>query len=343
MDMSEELLARYFRSECSSEEKLSVINYLKQVDQLPENLLPQEDWDDVDEAIISTEKSDEMFAVIQKQIISKTLTLNRLKLVSAAAIIFVTFTIGLIMLNKTDPNFNVAKTKVTIKENKAQIVWKSFVNYTNHNQTLKLPDGSTVKVYPRGKLRYAIPFIKHSREIYLEGKSFFQVAKDKKHPFIVYSKEISTTALGTSFTVTATENSSLTKVELHTGKVWIKNVFESKNTLSFNKILLPGNELVYNSIKHQVKVRDKNLAPKELPGRNELNFTQASLKDVFEKLIQYYKIKITYNDTDLDNISFTGSINLDQKAEKILKEICELNKLNQTKTSDGYIISKQKK
>lgn len=340
MSISEELLARYFKGDCTPEERLSVVNYLNGIDALPDHLLSKDDWDDAEDAKISDEKSDELFAAIKKQTISKTLKLKRLKIISAAAIVLAMLTIGLLMLNQAEPNFSVAKAKTNKKEDKAPIVWKSFVNYTDNNQSLELPDGSEVKVYPGGELSYAIPFIKQNREIYLKGKSFFQVAKDKKHPFIVYSKGISTTALGTSFTITAPEKSRLIKIELHTGKVWIKNISESKNILSFCKILTPGNELVYNIVKQQVKVIDKTLLAKELAKSNELNFTQASLKDVFEKLKTHYKIEIIYSEADVDEISFTGTINLNQKVEKILKEITELNKLNQTKTTYGYIISK---
>ena len=340
MNISEELLARYLKCECTPEENLSVSNYLKKLNELPENLLLKDDWDDAEDAIISDVKSEEMFAEIKRQTISRSLKLKRLKIIAAAAIVLVIFTVGLLLLNKTEPSFTTAKTKIPNKEKKAEIVWKSFVNYTDNIQMLELPDNSMVKVYPGGELRYAVPFIKQTREIYLKGKGFFQVAKDKKHPFIVYAKGISTTALGTSFTITTKEKNNLIKVELHTGKVWIKNVPSSEDMLSFNRILLPGNELIYNTIKHQVNITDKNLINKDLSNSKELSFTQASLIEVFEKLKQHYKIKITYDEDDLNEISFTGTINLNQNVEAILKEITELNKLNQTKTTAGYIISK---
>ncbi|GAA3975053.1 hypothetical protein GCM10022246_29350 [Pedobacter ginsengiterrae] len=337
MNISDELLSRYFKGICTPEEKLLVVNYLKQIDDLPEHYLSKNDWDDADDALISNEKSDEIFEAVKKQTLAKSIRIKWLKITSAAAVVVVLLSVGFLLLNKPEIVPDFVKSKAVKKET---INWKSIVNYTSYNQSMALPDGSTVKIYPGGELRYAVPFVKAKREIYLKGKGFFQVTKDKKHPFIVYAKGISTTALGTSFTITATEQDKLIKVELHTGKVWVKNISADKSVLTFDKILLPGSELVYNSIKHQVKVVDQAMLAKELPKLNELNFKQASLKEVFDKIQEHYKVKIIYNADELDEISFTGTIDLNRKAEKILEEITELNKLNQTKTTEGYLITK---
>lgn len=341
MSISDELLARYFKGKCTPEESVKVARYLKEIDEFPSHLLIKEEWDDAEDALISNEKSNEMFATIKKETISKRIKLQRFKIISVAAILVVMLSVSLFLLNKQKTVvINIAKNLKEKQVEPVQISWKSFVNYTSSNQSLELPDGSTAKVYPGGELRYAVPFIKSNREIYLKGKGFFQVVKDKKHPFIVYAKGISTTALGTSFTITAIENSSVTKVELHTGKVWIKNVSKSTTTPSFSKILMPGNELVYNSIKRSINVLNKSLIVKEKIKLKEFNFTQVSLKYVFEKLKKQYNINIIYSETDVSDISFTGTIDLSQKPYKIMKEITELNKLNLTKTTEGYIISK---
>ena len=339
MSISDELLARYFKGKCTPEESVKVATYLKEIDEFPSHLLIKEEWDDAEDALISKEKSDEMFAMIKKKSISKRKQL--FKVISIAAITVVILSISLLLLNK--PKSAIVNLTKNLKEKRieqAQISWKSFVNYTSSNQSLELPDGTIVKVYPGGALRYAVPFVKNNREIYLKGKGFFEVAKDKKHPFIVYTKGISTTALGTSFTITAIEDSGVIKVELHTGKVWIKNTTKSNGTPSFSKILIPGSELVYDSVKRSINLLDKSMIVKEKVKPTEFNFTQVPLKYVFEKLEKQYNINIIYSETDVNEISFTGTIDLSRKPYKIMKEITELNKLNLTKTTEGYLISK---
>ncbi|WP_231490595.1 FecR family protein [Pedobacter sp. Leaf170] len=341
MIVSEELLARYFKGLCTPEEKLLVANYLNDVEDLPEHLLKKEEWDDAEDALMSNEKSEALFLAIKRETISKSVKLRRYKIMAIAAMLLAVLTVGFYMVLKPEATvFNLAKHKIEQKEKQAEIVWKSFVNYTSSNQSITLPDGSSVKVYPAGEIRYAIPFVQQSREIYLTGKSFFKVAKDKKHPFTVYSNGISTTALGTSFTITADDKTELVKVELHTGKVWVKKMVRVLNKQIFSEILMPGEKLVYDKSKDKVNVSTNGLLARVPIKLNEVNFTQVALKDVFEKLKSHYNIKIIYNETDLAEISFTGTINLSQKPEQIIKEITELNELSLTKTANGYIISK---
>ena len=262
-------------------------------------------------------------------------------MVSAAAIVLLAVTTGLLSLNHNKPANDLAKAKVPGKEIATEINWKSVMNYTEHKQLFTLPDNSIVKIYPGSELRYAIPFVKNRREVYLNGKSFFEVTKDKKHPFVVYSKGISTTALGTSFTITALEKSGFIKVQLHTGKVWVKDSDSTHRVTAFDKILLPGKELVYNRLNNKVSVSDsRNLMAGQEAAPKELSFSQAPLVDVFSTLEQQYKVKIIYDRADLAEMSFTGSLKRSQSIDSIIEEIAELNKLNQTKTTNGYLIRK---
>jgi len=341
MSMSDELLDKYFKGLCTPEEKLLVIQYLNETEDLPDHLLSKDEWDETTDAIISDHKTFELFEAIKKQTISENHRFNWFRITTAAAIILVVLSIGLLLLNRDQPDLILAKNKGLNAEKISVVSWKSVVNYTEQNQILTLPDNSTVKIYPGGELRYTVPFVKDHREIYLKGKSFFQVAKDKKHPFVVYSNGISTTALGTSFTITALEKSKLIKVQLHTGKVWVKNVDSTNHLRPFSEILMPGKELVYNKSLNKVKVMDTK-APllKQIDTLTTLSFTQAPLTEVFVRLQQHYKVKIIYNPADFQEMSFTGSLKLTQPIAAILEEITELNKLSQTKTTKGYLISK---
>ncbi|WP_158275370.1 FecR family protein [Pedobacter sp. HMWF019] len=338
--MSKELLDKYFKGQCSPEEKLVVNKFLQETKDLPEYLLDKNEWDEAQVANISVAKTEEMFAMVKKHTQPRFYKLGWMKRISAAALILAILSIGLWKLNQNARDFTPAKVQSQINQKAASIQWKSVVNYTEYNQEIKLPDSSTVKIYPGAELRYTLPFGKEKRELYLKGKSFFQVTKDKVHPFVVYANGISTTALGTSFTITAKEKGKFIKVQLHTGKVWVKNIDSAQQIMHFNKILLPGNELVYNLKLNKVKVSNSRIEIRQEYKIKELNFTQASLVDVFTRLEEHYKVKIKYRADDLKEMSFTGSLKLTTSVDTILEEIAELNKLKQTKTNDGYLISK---
>lgn len=341
MNMSDELLNKYFKGTCTPEEKILVTQYLNETDDLPASIFSKEEWDETPDATISEEETSQMFQAIKKQTIAKVRPVSWLKITAAAAIVLTVLGIGLLSLNRNQPKPGLANQENLHAEVKTVVNWKSVVNYTEQDQLLTLPDNSTVKIYPGGELRYTVPFIQHNREIYLKGKGFFEVTKDKKHPFIVYAKGVSTTALGTSFTITALEKNKLVKVQLHTGKVWVKNVDSTNHIKPFSEILKPGDELVYNTLLNKVKLMDAKLPlSKQKDSRAILNFTQAPLADVFASLEQHYQVKIIYNPADVAEMSFTGSLKLTQPIATILEEITELNKLSQTKTTKGYLISK---
>ncbi|AOM77095.1 FecR family protein [Pedobacter steynii] len=341
MNVSDELLDKYFKGQCSPEEKLQVLAYLNEIDDLPEHLLSKDEWDQTNDAGIEEVKTEEMFNAVKRQTIAKTYRLKWIKITSAAAIVLAILTVGLLNLNKSTPDMRLANNKISNTTAVNPINWKSIVNYTENTQLFTLPDHSTVKLFPGAELRYAIPFVKNKREVYLNGKSFFEVTKDSRHPFVVYAKGISTTALGTSFTITALGKSKFIKVQLHTGKVQVKNIDSAHRISPFTEILLPGKELVYNSLNNKVKVSDsRSSAIRQENIVRELNFTQAALVDVLAKLEKQYKVKITYNPADLAEMSFTGSLKLSQTIDTILEEIAELNKLNQIKTTEGYLIKK---
>lgn len=340
MNVSDELLDKYFKGQCSPEEKLQVLNYLNEVDDLPEHLLSKEEWDQITDAAIDDVKTNEMFKVVKRQTLIKASRLKWIKIVSAAAIVLAVLTVGLLGLNTNRTDRDV-RNKILNTDKAGSINWKSVMNYTEHDQLFTLPDSSIVKIYPEAELRYAIPFVKNKREVYLKGKGFFQVTKDNKCPFVVYAEGISTTALGTSFTITALAKSNFIKVQLHTGKVWVKNMDSMHHISTFSKILLPGKELVYNSLTNKIRVFDSRVLPiKPENTTKELNFTQAPLADVFAKLEKQYKVKIAYDRADVAEMSFTGNLKLTQSIDAILEEIAGLNKLNQIKTAEGYLIRK---
>lgn len=340
MNVSDQLLDKYFKNKCTPEEKLVVENYLREIEELPDHFVQKEEWDDAEDFPMSYERSDLMFEAIKKQTLSERTKHLWLTITSIAATLLVIA--GVVFLVSQSPDLRQRVVKLTPKKTgkASQISLKSINNYTDKIQEFILPDQSIVKIYPGAELRYALPFVSEKREIYLEGTSFFEVKKDKKHPFVVFAKGVSTTALGTSFTIIANEKSKNITVRLHTGKVWVKDIDSLGKRSMFSKILLPGNALVFNRIDHKlnVEIPANSLSRKDV--KSELIFTQASLAEVFTKLEQHYKTKIIFHEDDLSEMSFTGTLNLNQTINKILTEFTELNKLKLEKVAEGYSIKK---
>ena len=71
------------------------------------------------------------------------------------------------------------------------------------------------------ELRYPNTFVENQRVVYLKGEAYFDVTKDRSHPFIVKTISSEISVLGTSFNVNARENSCVTT--LVEGRVRMKH------------------------------------------------------------------------------------------------------------------------
>ena len=97
-----------------------------------------------------------------------------------------------------------------------------------------LPDGTKVWLNADTELIFPTHFTGVRREVRLQGEAYFEVAKDKAHPFVVYNNLFSTTVLGTKFNM-RTYRQSAASVVLVEGKVTV----ESKKSKTIQTIV-PG-------------------------------------------------------------------------------------------------------
>ena len=230
-------------------------------------------------------------------------------------------------------------------------------NTSGQIKQLLLPDGSKVFLAHNSVLEYQEPFSNNKREITLAGKAEFSVAKDSAKPFIVYSDQLSTRAIGTRFTVTSFKTSENITIQLFEGKVVIQSIATAAKKMQKAYYLSPGEELIYKKGELIASVRkirtrmqpgvvpvqqlpyDDPLIPKT-GGGSWYMFNNQSLPQVFERLENLYNVKISYSKRDLNKIFFIGRFNNTDSLENILKQISEINDLKLSKNEDGFIIEK---
>ena len=86
---------------------------------------------------------------------------------------------------------------------------------------LTLSDGTRVWMNADSQLEFPEHFSGARRTVRLSGEAYFEVAKDRKHPFVVESPYFTTTVLGTTFNVRAYSPSDAS-VALVEGRVSVK-------------------------------------------------------------------------------------------------------------------------
>lgn len=86
---------------------------------------------------------------------------------------------------------------------------------------IMLPDGSNVWLNARTTLRYPFAFRRDARRVELDGEAYFDVTKDKKHPFIVETSKAKIEVKGTQFNVDAYADREEFETTLMSGSVRI--------------------------------------------------------------------------------------------------------------------------
>ena len=233
------------------------------------------------------------------------------------------------------------------------------MNLTNKVKLLVLEDGSQITLFSNSSISFPKPFAGNKRDITLSGKAFFKVAKDKTKPFTVFSGDLSTTALGTQFTVTAFEKSKNIIVRLEEGKVVIKSTASAVKKLTNDYYLLPGQELTYNYRNTIAKIRSfkSKVNPIEKNRKSDASiidnpslvkvgegtwymFNNQPLTQVFDQLSVMFNVKIAYSKTDFSKLYFIGTFNVADSLDNILREIADVNNLKVNKRDDKIFIRK---
>lgn len=204
--------------------------------------------------------------------------------------------------------------------------WIEIINDDNGTKPVSLPDGSTVRLSPKSKLSYPAVFVKAEREVLLNGEAFFEVTKNPRSPFKVYTSDIVTTVLGTSFTVKAFDGDKDVRVVVKTGKVTVATNTardETRNPEKNQLVLLPNQQVVYHRDEQKMKRSlIGNPSPVGQPDTANLVFENAPVARVFESLQKQYEVQIIYDADLLADCQLTAELGQEPLFEK-LAMICK--------------------
>jgi transmembrane sensor len=189
------------------------------------------------------------------------------------------------------------------------------VNTGNDSKELRLEDGSVVTIYPGSKLAFPKHFAAGRREVYLEGEAFFNISKNPNRPFFVYSNNIVTQVLGTSFDIR--KKNGQVEVAVKTGRV---AVYENKEQLKLDEVQQKSNGVIitpnqkvtyYQEERHFVtSIVDQPVpVPKESKKEEaHFNYNETPLYQVLNDLEATYELEIVLENDKIRNCLFTGDL-----------------------------------
>jgi ferric-dicitrate binding protein FerR (iron transport regulator) len=149
-----------------------------------------------------------------------------------------------------------------------------------------LPDGSTGYLNGGSRLQYSGNF-STNRKVNLNGEGYFEVVKDKRHPFIVQTKFADVKVYGTKFDVCAYESDPEFFTTLEEGSVSVFNKTQKKSAL-----LVPGEQSVINTSNGNM-TNAKVDAQLFTSWKDEiLRFNNSPFNEVVTKMERWYGVKI---------------------------------------------------
>jgi transmembrane sensor len=178
--------------------------------------------------------------------------------------------------------------------------------------TFTLPDGTKVWLNADSKISFAQQFNKKIREVFLEGEAYFEVSKDKRHPFIVASNGQQVEVLGTHFNVNSYKDEPGIATTLLEGSVKVKAGGSSK-------IIAPGEQAMTRSGAIAVRQADMDNVMDWRNGDFFLNHVE--FKTAMRKIARWYDMEIIYDESVPDNMESGGWISRDKPLSTVLKSI----------------------
>jgi transmembrane sensor len=220
--------------------------------------------------------------------------------------------------------------KVRYRELTAEVIEKSKViektAAAEDSLKIELEDGSVIILGRNSRLSYPEHFDSDRRTVVLTGEAFFDIAKDRSRPFYIYSNEVITKVLGTSFRIKAFDSDSQVLVQVKTGRV---SVFSKKrrpltDPETDGLVLLPNQQAIYSRDLKSLSRRLVEIplpvvaSPESIPAR----YDEVPVSTILRDIQAQYGITVLFNDDVLDRCVITTTLGNESLYDK-LDLICQ--------------------
>lgn len=206
---------------------------------------------------------------------------------------------------------------------------KEMVAQTGENVLIDtLPDGSVITLNKRSTITYPSKFKGNTRAIALKGEAFFNVAPDKKKPFIISVNDVQVTVVGTSFNIKS-ENGN-TEVVVETGIVRVNRSGKTVELIAGEKIIMSANDS--NAAKEKVSDKLYNYYRSK-----EFVCDDTPLWKLVQVVNEAYNAKIIIGRKELNDKTLTTTFN-NESLEQVLEVIRLTFDITVIKKEDGQII-----
>ena len=178
-----------------------------------------------------------------------------------------------------------------------------IVNNSDKVEIIKLPDNSQITLQKGAIVEYKSSILqKFNRQIYFQGKAFFDIAHNPDKKFIVKTSNFDVTVFGTKFNISAEDiTKSIVLVE---GKVTVDNFTSDKNRLIEMK---PNQMVEYNTKNGEITLKNVNTQVYTFWTNEKFDFDNFSINEIIDIFKIYYGKIVVFDDTTLKHKQIGGS------------------------------------
>ncbi len=251
-----------------------------------------------------------------------------------------------IALNHGESNLQYSdKGEITVDDRKIKekvepedVQMNALVIPYGSRSTIKLADGTMVWLNAGSRLIYPSRFVDKTREVFLVGEAFFDVAKNAQQPFVVKTPEVQLEVLGTQFNISAYPEENVVQTVLTEGSVemeWIDG-----GVFGEHLKVVPGQLVIANKKEKETKVYSVNTDYYTSWKEGYLTFSNSDLNRVVKKLERYYNIHFKYENAMDGMIKISGKLDVRNDKDEVLKYMNSLTGLNFVKINNALYMIK---
>lgn len=196
------------------------------------------------------------------------------------------------------------------------VVYNTIETPRGGQYQVHLPDGTNVWLNAASSLKYPASFTNlPTRNVKLKGEAYFEVAKDKKHPFTVSTELQEIEVLGTHFNVNSYADEPAQKTTLLEGSIALRQSGNNKNNVA---VLKPGQQSVL--MNNNLKIQDINVKLAVAWKNNKFLFENDNIAYIMRMVSRWYNVEVVYSG-DIPDDKFIGAVSRFENVSEVLKTL----------------------
>lgn len=197
---------------------------------------------------------------------------------------------------------------------------------------LILADGTTVWLNSESEITYPVFFYGDMREIRLKGEAYFDVAENKRQPFVVHTENFDVHVTGTEFNVRVypgeTECTTLAEGSIQ---------MEKGDEIHY---IEPGQQVAL--VNGKMKIKKVDLTTAIAWRYNAFSFNEQPLEEIMNELARWYDMEIFYMTPQVKKLHFTAWFRRNSTLKEVIEVFEKTQRINIELKGKTMIIAQKK-